>query len=132
MRIAATRHLSSRAFRALQFDRSIDAAISLRPIGFVRSPYQERFGTPRQACCPSALEGRGALAGKQNAQIELTMEDAELALLELGTFSHVWLITLLNRCNGWKPTVRPPPRAKSSSRLGVLATRSVRAISALE
>ena len=127
----AARHLGSRV-RALQFDRSVDAAISLRPIGFVRSPYQERFGTPRQACCPSALEGRGALAGKQTALVELTMEDAELALLELNGFSHVWLITLLNRCNGWKPTVRPPPRTKSQARLGVLATRSVRAKAALK
>jgi tRNA-Thr(GGU) m(6)t(6)A37 methyltransferase TsaA len=85
-------------------------------IGKVRSPWQEKFGIPRQS----------GLA-RVEASIEL---DPDLvpreALRGLEAASHVWVVSWfhgLGQAEPFRPTVRPP-RLGGSVRLGLFATRS--------
>lgn len=87
---------------------------SVEPIGWVRSPYQERFGTPQQA----------AAVGSE-AEAVLELDPARVppeALADLVGIDKIWVITYLHLVDGWRPRVMPPrgPRQKR----GVLATRS--------
>ncbi len=88
----------------------------MEPIAYLRSPYAEKFGVPRQA----------ALAPHVVSEIRF---EAAYRLPEcvrgLEQFSHIWLIWGFH-CNSgtpWRPTVRPP-RLGGNTRMGVFATRS--------
>lgn len=90
--------------------------MTLEPIGFVRSCFGGKFGTPRQpGLCPSAW---GELVFHE------FYRRAE-ALRGIEGFSHLWLIFGFHEtaAEGWKPTVRPP-RLGGNSRVGVFASRS--------
>jgi len=87
-----------------------------QPIAFIRSPYREKFSTPRQP----------GLAPSVRAQVELLPEFASPeAVRGLDCFSHIWLIFLFHQSvgQGWKPTVRPP-RLGGNKRVGVFSCRS--------
>ncbi|TFH89810.1 tRNA (N6-threonylcarbamoyladenosine(37)-N6)-methyltransferase TrmO [Vibrio ouci] len=89
---------------------------SIEPIGFVESPYKEKFAVPRQPRLVTAATSRVRLCGAINC-----LE----AVRGIEQFSHVWLLFLFdqNLEAGWKPTVRPP-RLGGNERIGVLASRS--------
>lgn len=84
------------------------------PIGWVRSPYERRFGTPQQA---------SAVDSKEDAVLQL---DATLipesALADLVGFERLWVISWLHRGGSWAPQVTPP-RGPRVAR-GLFATRS--------
>jgi tRNA-Thr(GGU) m(6)t(6)A37 methyltransferase TsaA len=87
---------------------------ALTPIGWVRSPYQRRFGTPQQA---SAVDSdREAVLELDPAQIPPE------ALLDLVGVERIWILSYLHRSGTWGPSVRPPrgPRIRRS----LFATRS--------
>jgi tRNA-Thr(GGU) m(6)t(6)A37 methyltransferase TsaA len=93
--------------------------VRLRPIGVVRSPYRQRFGTPRQAVVTEGTLGEA----EQDATIELNSEVVPAAALGgLDGFERMWIVSLFHLNQGWNPTVVPPrgPRV----RRGVLATRA--------
>lgn len=89
---------------------------SLEPIAIIRSPFREKFTTPRQpGLTPSVC-----------ADINFFSDFATPeAVRGLEGFSHLWLIFLFhqNWQKGWKPTVRPP-RLGGNQRVGVYASRS--------
>lgn len=109
-----------------------DHAIPLRPIGIVRSPFKERFGTPRQP----------TIAKTAYATIELDPSIPSESLDGLAGFSHIWvlfvfhkddpLILKIENENRYQPVsgflrrlkakVHPPRLAGRS--IGVFATRS--------
>ena len=94
-------------------------AITLEPIGQVRSPYTERHGTPRQ----SQLQAAPADYEPVAATIELFPERVPaIALKDLDGFDYIWVIAWLHLNHHWNPTVMPPrgPRVKR----GTLATRA--------
>jgi tRNA-Thr(GGU) m(6)t(6)A37 methyltransferase TsaA len=94
--------------------------VVLRPIGVVRSPYKERFGTPRQA----TVRGSHRDTSMEAAQVELfDWVQPELALRDIEGFERIWLLTSLHLNDRWAPLVRPP-RGQSGRRRGVLSTRS--------
>ncbi|CEM04951.1 unnamed protein product [Vitrella brassicaformis CCMP3155] len=101
-------------------DADVPEAIEMHPIGVVRSPYKERFGTPRQ---PVVTEG--TLGGvKQNATVQLLRGHGYEACLEdVEGFERVWLITYMHLNQGWRSKVRVYPR-KLPRRLGLFATRA--------
>lgn len=88
----------------------------IRPIGFIRSCFGEKFATPRQpGLCPSACARLVFEDGFRNPD----------TLRGLDGFSHLWLIFGFHATqeHGWHPTVRPP-RLGGKERVGVFATRS--------
>ncbi|MBC7173601.1 MAG: tRNA (N6-threonylcarbamoyladenosine(37)-N6)-methyltransferase TrmO, partial [Polyangiaceae bacterium] len=91
------------------------ARVELEPIGVVRSPYKERFGTPVQA--------EPAQGDTPPSRIELFPERVPVEALEgLIGIDYVWVIGFLHLNHGFRAKVMPPrgPRV----RRGVLSTRS--------
>ncbi len=89
---------------------------TLEPIGFISSPYHEKFAIPRQPNLVSEAIGF----------IELTEPFNNLECVRgLDGFSHIWLQFIFHETldQGWKPTVRPP-RLGGNERVGVFASRS--------
>ncbi len=90
------------------------SSIVLEPIGFVRSPYQRRFGTPHQAA---------AVDSDEEARIELDpTKIPEEALRDLAGMERIWILSWLDRGEGWAPLVRPPRGTREKR--GLFATRS--------
>jgi tRNA (adenine37-N6)-methyltransferase len=90
--------------------------ITLEVIGYVRSPWPEKFGIPRQSGLTRGVE----------ATIELDRERIDASALRgLEGVSHIWVLSWFHQCvaQGWRPTVRPP-RLGGAARLGVFATRA--------
>jgi len=88
---------------------------SLSPIGYLASPFRDRFGIPRQPRL--APHARGCLR-------LLPPYDRVEAVRGLEAFSHVWITFVFHLSVGeWRPTVRPP-RLGGNERVGVFASRS--------
>jgi tRNA-Thr(GGU) m(6)t(6)A37 methyltransferase TsaA len=88
----------------------------MKPIGFVKTSFQEKFGVPRQSLM--VKEARGVL--KLNA--DPLYRDA---LRYLEDFSHVWIIFIFHEHTdqAWRPTITPP-RIDAPGKVGVFASRS--------
>jgi len=90
--------------------------LQISPIGFIRSCFTEKLGTPRQSMMI------------QDATAVLKLEpnpEFRQALNHLEKFSHVWIVFYFHEHaeKPWKPTIRPP-RLDSPRRVGVFASRS--------
>jgi tRNA-Thr(GGU) m(6)t(6)A37 methyltransferase TsaA len=87
---------------------------TLSPIGWVRSPYQRRFGTPQQAAAVDS-DAEAVL------QLDPTVIPA-LALADLVGIERIWVLSWLHRGGTWAPQVMPPrgPRIRRS----LFSTRS--------
>ncbi|BCL76119.1 tRNA (N6-threonylcarbamoyladenosine(37)-N6)-methyltransferase TrmO [Jeongeupia sp. HS-3] len=88
---------------------------SISPLGYLATPFADKFGIPRQPrLAPHAI---GTLR-------LLPPYDRSEAVRELGSFSHAWLTFIFHQTKGkWQPTVRPP-RLGGNTRVGVFASRS--------
>jgi tRNA (adenine37-N6)-methyltransferase len=89
--------------------------INFEAIGFARSTYPHRFGTPRQS----------GLAPESRAFIEIRSKfQPELSLDGLAACSHVWLIFVFHKNTNARFHAKVhPPRLKGET-MGVFATRS--------
>lgn len=91
-------------------------ALQLSPIAHLATPYQDKFGVPRQSGLVPSAQGR------------LVFEPAyrrEEAVRGLGEFSHLWIVFLFDQVKEeevWL-SVRPP-RLGGNEKVGVFATRS--------
>ena len=88
----------------------------IKPIGYVKNDFKEKFGIPRQSGrAPSAI----------SRVIFYPEYHSPDALRDIEGFSHLWLIWGFseNAESSWTPTVRPP-RLGGNVRMGVFATRS--------
>lgn len=85
-------------------------------IATIRSCYSQRFGIPRQ---PGLVESAVAAI-----EFEAT-SDNRLALRDLGSFSHLWVVFVFHdqHYTHSKPLVKPP-RLGGKTTMGVYATRS--------
>ena len=90
--------------------------ILIEPVAVIRSPFEEKFGIPRQPGLVPCAHGEVRL-------LEPYRDPVMLRGLE--GFSHVWLTVRFDRCvtQGWRPTVRPP-RLGGNAEVGVWASRS--------
>lgn len=88
----------------------------MSPIAYIRSPFGEKFGIPRQSNIVNGMES-----------LVVFEQDYRLAEAVRGIedFDYLWLIWQFseNIDSGWSPTVRPP-RLGGNRRMGVFATRS--------
>ena len=90
--------------------------IPMHPIATIRSCYPQRFGVPRQA----------GLVKTATATVNFeATRDNELAVRDIESFSHLWIIFVFHKQNysGFKPLVQPP-RLGGKKNMGVYATRS--------
>ena len=93
--------------------------VSFQPIGRVRSPYRERFGTPRQPVVTDQVNEDQALPGR----IELLPEKGlEAGLAGLEGFSRIWVVYLLHLNDGFRMQVRPTRGPREP--VGIFATRA--------
>ena len=94
----------------------MSAPVTIRPIAFLESDLDEKFGVPRQAGIVEALEAR--------IVFEPEYRDPD-ALRAIEGFSHLWLIWQFSLAvrEDFSPTVRPP-RLGGNERVGVFASRS--------
>lgn len=85
-------------------------------VGYIQSPYKQKFAIPRQ---PGLIpEATGYLV------LEEDYSD-EAILRGIDSFSHLWLLFVFHETadKGWSPMVRPP-RLGGNARKGVFATRA--------
>lgn len=92
--------------------------IEMTPIGWISSPYKERFGTPRQPTVAEQVSG-GKL---QEGEIVLAPEVSTLALRGLSGFDYCWAICYMHLNTGWRPLITPPRGPKKKQ--GLFATRA--------
>ena len=86
-------------------------SLRCEPIGVLRTPHVALAATPRQ---PAVTGARGV--------IELFPgRGFEDALVDLGSFSHLWTLFWFDRADSWRPKVQPP---RDSYKRGVFATRA--------
>lgn len=85
---------------------------TFEPIGIIHTPFRERLSAPRQPAEAAEVEGVIELYEGQNY---------EHALEDIGAWSHLWVIFVFDRNEGWKPKVLPP---RSDRKRGVFATRA--------
>ncbi|MFM2479027.1 tRNA (N6-threonylcarbamoyladenosine(37)-N6)-methyltransferase TrmO [Celerinatantimonas sp. MCCC 1A17872] len=88
----------------------------IEPIGYIQSPYKEKFAVPRQPGLVTQAQTRLVLSGDyDSADIVAGLEE----------FSHVWLIFGFhqNFAAGWQNKIRPP-RLGGNKKVGVFASRS--------
>lgn len=90
--------------------------MQLEPLCFIRTPFVEKFGVPRQPLLVE--EAIGEMVFPKN---DFFME----AFRGIETFSHLWLIFSFHQVseNSIQALVRPP-RYEGKMKLGVFATRS--------
>ncbi len=92
--------------------------VQLQPIGWIQSPYTERFGTPRQPTVDTQVAGGAA----QEGVIVLAPEFREHTLRGLAGFDFCWVISWMHLNTGWRRLVAPPRGPRT--RQGVFATRA--------
>ncbi|HAD69213.1 MULTISPECIES: tRNA (N6-threonylcarbamoyladenosine(37)-N6)-methyltransferase TrmO [Acinetobacter] len=94
--------------------------VSLPIIGYMKSPYQEKFGIPRQ---PNLVQIESYID-------MLPPYNDLLAFAGIEAFSHLWLVWQFHdnksqdQTDKFRPQVRPP-RLGGNKKLGVFATRSM-------
>lgn len=96
--------------------RPADEALTLTPVAYTRSCFQDKFGVPRQP----------GLTRYARADLEIEPPfDREDAFRGLETSSHLWLTFQFHEAvrAEWRPVVRPP-RLGGNRKMGVFASRS--------
>lgn len=89
-----------------------DNDMLLIPIGYFHGSTTDKHRAPRQ---PNPDHGIDGIIKLDKGY------DFEQALIDLETFSHIWVIYGFHKANGWKPMVLPP---RGEKKRGVFATRS--------
>lgn len=89
---------------------------TFEPIGFIHSPFQQKFGIPRQSGLVPEIKARLELIPPYNNPDTVA---------ELEGYSHIWLQFVFHQAmrEGWQPRVRPP-RLGGNRRVGVFASRA--------
>lgn len=92
------------------------AAYQFNVVGYIQSPYKQKFAIPRQPGLIAEATGYLVLENEYND---------EAILRGIDSFSHLWLLFVFHETadKGWSPMVRPP-RLGGNTRKGVFATRA--------
>ncbi len=89
--------------------------ITLKPLGWLRSDFQQKFGTPRQ----------GFLAKNSRATVELSPEWKGRGIFSgLEGFSHAWILSFLHLSQNTRIRGKIHPPRLRGTKTGILASRS--------
>jgi tRNA-Thr(GGU) m(6)t(6)A37 methyltransferase TsaA len=88
-------------------------ALTLHPIGVMRTVHAERVHAPRQPA--AATDARGVIELRADQNLQHAIED-------LAGWERIWVVFWFHRNEGWRPKVLPP--RSTTGRKGVLATRA--------
>lgn len=94
----------------------MESSFNIEPVGYIRTPYGQKFAVPRQP----------GLARKAHCEIELLPPYSDpQAVTGLEGFSHIHVIFVFDRIqvDRFRPMIRPP-RLGGNTRVGVFASRS--------
>ena len=90
-------------------------SVEVTPIGFLKSCYPDKFGTPRQ---PGLVPGA-------RAELKLRPDlQPELALQGLEGFSHIWLIFVFHKNQSARYHAKVHPPRLGGEPIGLFATRT--------
>lgn len=86
------------------------------PIGYIHSPFKQKFGIPRQSGLVSEI--------KSSLELVPPYNNPE-TVVELEGYSHIWLQFVFHQAmrEQWQPRVRPP-RLGGNRSVGVFASRA--------
>ncbi len=98
------------------FSSSVCETFAMQPIGYLETPFKQRFAVPRQP---------GLVADLPARLVVVPPYDCPQAWVGIEAYSHVWLLFVFDRSrsHAFQPTVRPP-RLGGNRRIGVFASRS--------
>lgn len=89
--------------------------MEVKPIGFIKSDFQQKFGTPRQ----------GSLSPSSRAQLILDKEWRNRGIFSgLEGFSHVWLVSFFHLNETARRFAKVHPPRLRGKKVGVFASRS--------
>ena len=97
-------------------NQNLSKSFQIEPIGYIKSPYKEKFAVPRQpGLAPNAIS---------TIEFYPPFND-ELAFIGLEGFSHLHVLFIFDKVDYqiFRPKVRPP-RLGGNQSVGVFATRS--------
>lgn len=91
-------------------------SFTFEPIGYIRSPFKQKFGIPRQSGLVPEIKATMELVSPYNNPD---------AVVELEGYSHIWLQFVFHQAmrEQWQPRVRPP-RLGGNRSVGVFASRA--------
>jgi tRNA-Thr(GGU) m(6)t(6)A37 methyltransferase TsaA len=100
----------------MRTDSDPTEVLALKPIGWMRTPWREKFGVPRQS----------GLISEAMGEVEFAPEYADPVAREgLEGFSHLWVTFGFHLVPPEKERLRVrPPRLGGNDKVGVFATRS--------
>ncbi len=87
--------------------------LRIKPIGYIQTPYNDRYEAPRQPGVGVSREGVVTLEAGMNF---------EQALADLDGFDRIWLLYWFDRNPNWKPMVLTP--RSGTTKRGLFSTRS--------
>ncbi|EPJ49836.1 MAG: paral putative regulator [Osedax symbiont Rs2] len=92
------------------------SSFSFKTIGVIKSPFQQKFGIPRQPGLTPEI--------KSSIVLEAEYSSDEI-VDQLSLSSHIWILFVFSECyaKNWSPKVRPP-RLGGNKKIGVFASRS--------
>lgn len=94
-------------------------ALTLRPIGVMRSPLVLHHEAPRQ---PKRAAESGAASESAPLRGEIHIQQGlQNCLHDLDGFSHLWVLFVCHHTRGWNSKVMPP---RDTQKRGVFATRA--------
>lgn len=92
-----------------------EEAFTLKPIGWLRAEFKQKFGTPRQ----------GSLAKHTRAHVDLAPEWRGRGILTgLEGFSHVWIVSYLHLSQTKRQRGKVHPPRLKGAKVGVIGSRS--------
>lgn len=93
-----------------------ESTFACEPIGFIKTPFREKFGIPRQPALAPNIQGRVVFTPSFNHPDFLR---------GIEQFSHLWLLFNFHQHQRHQPSALiRPPRLGGNTKIGVFASRS--------
>lgn len=97
-------------------------------VGVAESPYNEKFGIPRQATISAKIKADDDTTGTSSDGRIVMFQGFEDCIAEIDGFDYIWVLSLMHLNSGFKKKIRPMPASYAENRppseVGLFASRS--------